>query len=152
MQPDHVSGASLIRFLFAILAVLAAAPMAHAQANWDIAGGWSGAYVCNQGLTALHVTIKRDAKGDGVTANFRFGPDKRNPGVPEGAFNMRGSFDPHNKQLYLRATSWIKQPAGYVTVDLDGLMRGSGLYISGDVLGVGCTSFDLMRDGAALVG
>lgn len=152
MQPDHVSGASLIRFLFAILAVLAAAPMAHAQANWDIAGGWSGAYVCNQGLTALHVAIKRDAKGDGVTASFRFGPDKRNPGVPEGAFNMRGSFDPQNKQLYLQATSWIRQPAGYVTVDLDGLMRGSGLYISGDVLGVGCTSFDLMRDGAALVG
>lgn len=142
----------MIRFLSAILAVLSAAPMAHAQANWDIAGGWSGAYVCNQGLTALHVAIKHDAKGNGITATFRFGPDKRNPGVPEGAFNMRGVFDPQNKQLYLQATSWIKQPAGYVTVDLDGLMRGSGLYISGDVLGVGCTSFDLVRDDAALVG
>lgn len=139
-------GTSAMRLVFALLAFAVTAPVARAQANWEIAGEWRGGYICNQGLTALRVSIEHDAKGDGVTATFRFGPDASNPGVPEGAYRMRGSFGETDKRLRLHAVSWIRQPAGYVMVDLDGLMRGSGLYISGDVIGPGCSDFDLLRD------
>lgn len=128
-------------------------PVARAQENWEIAGEWSGVYVCNQGLSALRVSIARDPTGDGVTATFRFGPDARNPGVPRGAYSMSGKkFGAEDKRLRLHAGPWISQPVGYITVDLDGYMRGSGLHISGKVLGPGCSGFDLIREGDALVG
>ena len=120
--------------------------------RWEIAGEWSGGYVCAQGLTALRVSIVRDASGDGVKATFSFGPDASNPGVPKGAYSMSGKFGAADKRLRLHAGAWISQPDGYLTVDLDGFMGGSGLYISGNVLGPGCSGFELRREGDALVG
>lgn len=131
----------------ACIALVAAAPRAHAQDASDIAGEWSGGYICNQGPTALRLSITRDVKGEGVTAVFRFGPDASNPGVARGAYSMRGQFKAAEKRLILHAQSWINHPAGYVMVDLEGLMRGSGFYISGDILGPGCTQFELVRQG-----
>lgn len=142
----------MIRLISLILGVAALAPFAHAQGNWRIEGEWTGAYVCNQGLTALHISIRKNEHGDQLTAVFSFGPHKNNPGVPNGAYVMRGSFDEGQKRLQLRNEKWINQPPGYIMVDLDGLMRGSGLYISGDVVGDGCTHFDLHRDDGDLVG
>lgn len=142
----------MIRAVLVGFAMAVAAPAAHAQVNWDIEGSWSGGYVCNQGVTDLHLLIERDGHGDGVNATFRFSPDKSNPRVPSGAFRMHGSFDPAAKRLRLHGVSWIKQPRNYVMVDLDGWMRGSGIYISGDVAGVGCTHFDVIRDDPKLVG
>lgn len=128
----------------AAFVALAAAPLAHAQ---EIAGEWRGGYICNQGLTALRVSIVRDGEGDGVTATFRFGPDASNPAVPRGSYSMRGLYRQANKRLVLHAVSWISRPDGYVTVDLSGLMDGSGLRISGEVLGPGCGQFELVREG-----
>ena len=142
----------MIRLLSALLVFAVVAPVARAQENWEIAGEWSGGYVCNQGLTALRVSIARDVTGEGVAAIFHFGPDASNPGVPKGAYSMSGKFGATDKRLRLHAGSWINRPAGYVTVDLDGYMRGSGLYISGHVLGPGCSGFDLLREGDVPVG
>lgn len=141
-----------MRFVLALLVLAMGAPLAQAQTNWEIAGAWRGGYVCNQGLTALRVVITPDVRGEGVTATFHFGPDASNPGVPQGAFRMHGSFTKNDRRLQLTSVSWISQPDGYVMVDLDGLMRGSGLYISGDVIGAGCTRFELVRDDGARIG
>lgn len=142
----------MVRLLFALIVFAVAAPVAQAQKGWEIAGEWRGGYVCGQGLTALRLSIVRDVTGDGVTATFRFGPDASNPGVPKGAYSMSGRFNAADKRLRLHAGSWIIQPAGYITVDLDGHMGASGLYISGDVVGPGCSGFELTRVGDDLVG
>jgi len=146
MDVSGIPGTSMIRLVLAFAVLSLTAPVARAQENWDISGSWSGGYICNQGRTAVQLSIVRDARGNGVTATFSFGPVAANPGVPKGAYRMRGSFDPVDKALRLTPESWISQPPGYVMVGLDGLMRGSGLYIQGDVDGPGCSHFEVIRD------
>jgi hypothetical protein len=133
------------RQMLAAFALTAFAPLAHAQQSRDITGSWTGGYVCAQGVTALRLTITRKA-GDAVAATFSFGPRAENPGVPKGSYEMRGSYDAKAGHLKLDGVRWIDAPSGYVMVGLEGWLRGSGIYISGDVAGPGCAHFDITRD------
>lgn len=125
----------------AALLVLLAAPAAAQDA---LRGTWRGAYHCNQGNTALALTI--DARKDGtLTALFHFEAASDNPGVPTGCFAMEGSHDPATGRTELRPLNWVLRPGFYVMVGLDGVLSAEGDRIEGRVLGPGCTAFRLER-------
>ena len=133
-----------------IIAVLfTLAPLSYAQ---HITGEWVGRYICNQGVTALHLTIQKTGAGKGVTATFNFGPPPENPDVPKGAYAMRGTYDPASRRIKLEGDRWINQPFGYLMVGLDGKVAQTGEKITGyipDLLG--CTDFEVRRT-AELIG
>ncbi len=105
---------------------------------------WSGSYVCNQGLTNLTLTITRQGSAD-LTAVFAFSEHPDNPGVPSGSFNMVGTFDPNGDVVELDATDWIRQPQGWGTVDLEGVLDPTQSHIEGEVLFNGCSSFSVSK-------
>lgn len=132
----------MIRSALIAFAATALAPFAHAQ---EIAGEWTGRYICNQGVTALHLTIRKSA-ANAITATFNFGPLPENPGVPEGSYQMRGTYDPASRHMKLKGEKWIDAPFGYEMVGLDGRMAATGAAIKGYVPGVfGCTDFEVRR-------
>lgn len=113
----------------------------------EIAGVWSGKYICTQGVTALRLELVDTGSGR-VKATFRFGPLPENPLVPEGAYTMTGWFDPVGRRLVLRRDAWLSQPSGYVMVDLDGRLVPSGDLITGQIVTdamTSCTWFQVVR-------
>jgi hypothetical protein len=132
-----------------VAALCTLSPFAHAQ---EITGEWAGRYICNQGVTQLHLTIQKTGAGKGITATFNFGPPPENPDVPKGAYAMRGTYDPATRRMKLEGERWLKQPIGYVMVGLDGKVAQTGENITGyipDLLG--CTDFEVRRT-AELIG
>jgi hypothetical protein len=105
-----------------------------------LAGTWLGRYTCGQGTTGLTLYVD-GLPGSRVTALFHFYADASNPGVPEGCFEMNGSFNQSTRHIELRAGSWLLHPYGYVTVDLSGTMNGGTM--SGRVIGPGCATLEL---------
>src|SRR5688572_29953526 len=71
---------------------------------------WLGQYVCTQGVTALKLTLERDA--DRIDGTFEFGPHDSNPGVPHGAYRLTGvaTRDGDALTLSLAPTEWIERP------------------------------------------
>lgn len=140
---------------FAMLAAAVLAPLAHAEPNpvrsaAEIVGDWRGRYICNQGVTALHLRVAQNAAGK-ITASFNFGPAPENPTVPKGAYAMTGVYDAQSRKVHFAADTWINHPGGYEMVDLDGRVTTDGSRMTGKVPFAGCTVFDLQR-AAPLVG
>jgi len=132
-----------------IVALFASAPIAYAQ---DIAGDWTGRYICNQGITALHLIIQKAAKPGAITATFNFGPAPENPGVPKGSYVMRGSYDQKARRIVLKGDRWVSRPPGYEMVALDGRVVMEGDKIAGQIPDMfGCTEFEVRRT-APLIG
>jgi hypothetical protein len=102
---------------------------AQVQYSNDLNGTWEGAYTCPQGLTNLKLVIT-------------FSPHPNNPNTPSGSFRMKGNLE-RPDLLYLKATTWINKPAGYMTVDLRGNIYSSR--IIGNILSDGCSAFELKR-------
>lgn len=126
-----------------IAAVLVLAPPAYAR---DITGDWTGRYICNQGITALHLVIQRASKPGVIIATFNFGPAPENRLVPKGAYTMHGNYDQKARRVTLTGDRWIKQPAGYVMVDLDGRVDAAVDKIAGMIPSMpGCSSFEVRR-------
>ncbi|MFJ5532947.1 protein kinase [Streptomyces sp. NPDC093261] len=108
-----------------------------------LSGQWSGSYVCNQGITGLVLTIEQHDDGT-AEAVFAFYPAPSNPQVPRGSFAMAGTVQ--NGVLTLRATHWINQPPGYLTVDLQGSYDTSTPnHLDGRIYGPNCTTFSADR-------
>ncbi|MEU6512364.1 protein kinase [Streptomyces sp. NPDC046942] len=108
-----------------------------------LTGQWNGSYVCNQGITGLVLTIEEHDDGT-ADAVFAFYPAPSNPQVPRGSFAMAGTVQ--NGVLTLRATHWINQPPGYLTVDLQGSYDTSTPnHLDGRVYGSNCTTFSADR-------
>jgi hypothetical protein len=93
-----------------------------------IAGTWKGSYLgCAQGPTGLTLIVKPAGKtGNELTAKFEFHALASNPGVPSGSYTMKGYLFPGVVVLY--AGKWIKQPGGYVEVDLAGPLPKAGRF------------------------
>lgn len=125
----------------AALLVLLAAP---AMAQDGLRGTWRGAYHCNQGNTALALTIEPRKDGS-LAALFHFELAADNPGVPTGCFEMEGRFEPATGQMMLRPVRWVLRPGGYLMVGLDGLVSVEGERMEGAVRGPGCTAFRIER-------
>ena len=108
------------------------------------AAPWHGSYVCNQGLTRLHLTL-RPRSGDRVEADFSFSADPDNPSVPKGSFRMTGSLDRRAQTLVLKQERWIEQPPdpNYRMVDLAGRFwqDDSRAVIEGQITTYGCQDF-----------
>jgi len=126
-----------------IAALVVSAPFAHAQ---DITGDWTGRYICNQGVTALHLVIQEAAEAGAIIATFNFGPPPENPDVPKGSYIMRGAYDQKARRLVLKGDRWVQRPSGYEMVGLDGRVVVEGDKIAGRIPGVfGCGNFELRR-------
>ncbi|MFE5208109.1 serine/threonine-protein kinase [Streptomyces sp. NPDC056600] len=109
----------------------------------DLSGRWNGSYVCNQGITGLVLTVDQYQDGS-VTGVFAFYPAPSNPTVPRGSFAVAGTFE--SGVLTLRATNWIEQPPGYLTVDLQAAYDPSAPgHMDGRVYGANCTTFSADR-------
>lgn len=132
-----------------IAAMLVSAPLAHAQ---DVTGDWTGRYICNQGVTALHLVIQNAAKAGTITATFSFGPPPENPEVPKGTYVMRGTYDQKARRVVLKGERWVKQPFGYIMVGLDGSVTVEGDKIAGHIPDMaGCSNFEVRRT-SSLIG
>lgn len=109
----------------------------------DVRGVWVGRYECGQGITAL--TLEVAGQPGQLTATFRFGPVKENPGVPKGVYAMTGAYDAKSGKVKLAGEKWITQPDGYFMVDLTGRVAPDGSRLAGEVPAAGCTRFELFR-------
>jgi len=83
-------------------------------------GEWNGTYTANQGETSFALNVDNPDTNGNYQAIFSFGPTVKNPNVPTGSFSMLGSYDPQSKKLNFKGVQWIKQPATYAMVDMDG--------------------------------
>jgi len=110
-----------------------------------IVGTWTGVYVCAQGDTRLRLVLDRGPGPADLTAVFAFGPTEDNPDVPRGSYRMEGSLS--DGLLDLHATTWIKKPAGYLTVDIEAPVVGEApLHIAGEITGAsGCSTFAVVQ-------
>jgi hypothetical protein len=128
------------RMVGACLAGLLVAAPAYAATDL-LRGVWVGFYTCNQGLTAVTLTVQPD--GEQWSGLFSFGPDKANKDVPEGQYELTIADDAG--EISFIAGDWIAQPAGYVTVDLRGRMSADLTTIAGQVDFEGCDWFAVTR-------
>jgi hypothetical protein len=110
-----------------------------------LTGNWRGTYLCAQGLTNLRLSIFQSNATE-VAAIFAFSANASNPSVPSGSYNMTGTYDSQTNRVTLRATSWISQPADYLTVDLAGFLSPEKTRISGDMQNSGCGMFELEKE------
>ena len=125
----------------------AAAPVASAKTTVAAAPAipfvagetWNGSYQCGGASTlALHIT---HVSGNSVSATFDF----KSSGGKAGIFNMSGTFTPATHHLALNAGTWIKQPPGFVSVNLDGNVAPDNHGFAGKVIGPGCSTFSVRR-------
>jgi|GEM_PF-2208590 len=108
-------------------------------------GTWTGVYDCAQGETGLRLTIERGPGPADIRAVFAFSPTEDNPDVPRGSFSMTGTVA--DGLLQLHATTWIRQPRGFVTVDLRApVTEVDPSRIAGEIVdGPGCSTFIVER-------
>jgi len=127
----------------ALLAMLA--PVRAQEAS--VTGNWQGSYVCAQGKTGLTLTIDRQ-DGREFSGVFQFYAVRENITVPDGCFTVSGRIK-NNRAVDIIGVTWIKRPAGYITVDLHGRITSGGAGMSGTVATPGygnlCSRFDLTR-------
>jgi len=124
--------------LFVAITIAALAPTARAEDT--LTGDWQGDYFCAQGATGLTLTILPGSR-ERLDAIFRFSALPSNPRVPDGCFEMSGTFK--DGAVSLTAGRWLLKPPGYVTVDLKGKATDGAM--GGTVAGPGCTTFSLHR-------
>lgn len=110
-----------------------------------VLGTWTGIYVCAQGDTKLRLTFDRGPGPADLTAVFAFGPTESNPDVPRGSYRMEGTIS--EGLLNLHATTWIKKPRGYITVDIMAPVAGAEPpHLTGDIIGAPqCSTFAVAR-------
>ena len=105
-------------------------------------GTWKGSYLgCTQGTTGLTLIVKPAGQtGNQLAAKFEFHALPSNPGVASGSFTMKGYLFPGVVVLY--ASKWIKQPGGYLLVDLAGPLPKAGKF--GGAVSF-CSTFSLKK-------
>jgi hypothetical protein len=102
---------------------------------------WSGSYQCRQGSTRLVLRIT-EVEGQTIHAIFDF--DHRESGAA-GEFELRGQYDRETRALVFKPGAWIKQPANYVTVGMDGRVSEDGMTYLGKIPTEGCDEFRVSR-------
>jgi hypothetical protein len=136
----------LRRLLLVALATAVMGPGTWAEDG--IAGVWEGQYVCAQGVTGLSLFVAPQENGR-LRTLFFFYPTADNPHVPEGCFEMSGSYDATTGDAEFVAGRWLLQPPGFVTVDLSAEIDEQAADMSGTVDGPGCADFELRRTAGA---
>ncbi|ONH32795.1 serine/threonine-protein kinase [Pseudofrankia asymbiotica] len=109
-----------------------------------LAGRFTGTYTCQQGVTALELTILDVPEEPGrITAVFSFSAPTDNPDVPSGEYTMDGTL--RGDDLELTGRLWLVHPVGYLMVRLSGTSSTDGQHLKGKVLGASCTTFTVDR-------
>ena len=103
----------------------------------DFTGSFTGDYICRNDSTTLQLSLS--AKPDGsLVGIFRFGGDRMaEMNYAVGAYSMRGSWA--GSHFTLKSNSWIRQPDGFVMVDIEGDISERGVF--GKVLYPSCSTF-----------
>lgn len=139
--------ALLIALLFIFASMLAHNSHANAQA---LQAGqiWQGTYECAQGTTNFKLEVNFAQKAGvsfwgnallDVSAVFVF-----NKGDLNGAFEMKGQYQPLTKSLELNPSQWIQRPPGYRMVGMKGNIGADGVTLTGRITQLsGCRDFSL---------
>jgi serine/threonine protein kinase len=98
---------------------------------------WQGWYVCAQGKTELELRIE---SVNGLVVNGIFQFQQPASGV-YGSFHVSGPYDPNTRRLRLTPGAWIRQPPGYTTVGMEGVVSADGSTYSGSIAHTSCTTF-----------
>lgn len=106
---------------------------------------YQGHYTCAQGRTAL--TLKINMTGNVADAVFDFKTQRD----IRGAFAMQGTFDGKTGKIRLQGRNWINQPRNFSTVNLLGTFNADRSRLSGQVIGGGCSTFEVRKTGAETV-
>jgi hypothetical protein len=106
-------------------------------------GSFTGDYICGNSPSTLQLSVTAQPNG-GLVAIFRFGGDR----MPEmnyavGAYSMKGSWQ--GSHFRLTSDAWIRQPDGYVMVDIEGDLSDRGVF--GKVLHPTCSTFTATKVG-----
>lgn len=110
-------------------------------------GAWHGRYICAQGPTGVTITFT-GSNPNKVTANFKFYPLAENPGVPAGEFIMEGRIFRKKSKLLafdLRPKRWVKRPAGFKAVGMDGTLLNNDKHLRAGLKYLGCSMFTATR-------
>jgi hypothetical protein len=124
----------------------AIAPTAVPRDPFPLHSVWRGTYRCNQGLSAVKLTIDAKPSGEAV-ARFDFGPVESNPNVPEGAFELAGTLRATSDAAWageFEAARWIVQPDGYFMVGL-GIATAGPRRLRGAIVHPTCADFKATR-------
>ncbi len=135
-----------------LVACLASTIVSAQEIKPSLTGNWRGSYVCVQGKTGLDLIIENQSEAR-FSGYFHFYALPENPEAKEGCFAVTGRLN-SDASFVTEAGNWIDQPLGYVTVDLNGKLAGTGKNLSGTVTGprfvnVNCQSFSLKKTGSA---
>jgi hypothetical protein len=107
----------------------------------DFNGNFEGSYVCLGSATYLRLSLS--AKPDGsISGAFHFG-GMHTPEISYsvGSFTLVGTWQ--GSHFSLKGQQWVKQPAGYEMVDIDGDLTTLGS--AGKILNKACTVFAVKR-------
>lgn len=80
-----------------------------------------------------------------ISAVFNFYATSRSPSVPNGSYQMEGSFDEKTGVLNLNGSQWINRPAHYDMVPLRGKVNEGRSLFTGKIEFPGCREFTLKR-------
>jgi hypothetical protein len=105
------------------------------SANAQIAGEYSGQYVCQTGPIKFDLQISE--AGGRLSATFTFYP----AGIPPGSYRLRGSYQAATGAFSLEPAGWIQQPRGYIEVGLAGTFDARVRRLSGKIVHPLCSTF-----------
>jgi hypothetical protein len=132
----------------AFAGLLTAAAPGHAQPTdaSALSGRWNGTYECNQGTTALELTLRGNAHG-AVRGTFAFSATAENPEVPAGRYPVLGRLT--GTSLVLRPVDAREMPADYVPVGIQAAVAPEDGQFTGLIEGPGCGVVTVRRTGTA---
>ena len=108
-------------------------------------GHYVGTYTCPQGETGLELDLRVEPDGD-ASARFIFYSIEASDYPFEGSFQMRGFVtDAGAVSLQADEADWIKQPEGFVTIDLEGSIDFDTQTIEGVIPQPECSTFVVVR-------
>ncbi|MBS1121077.1 MAG: putative serine/threonine-protein kinase pkwA [Deltaproteobacteria bacterium] len=108
---------------------------------------WAGRYKCGQGFTGVRLVIDAHSTGEAI-ATFEFGALPENPGVPSGAYQLRGRLQrtvDGGFEAKLSPDQWLDQPAGYVMVGVTAVTDAERHVLRGTIDSPACSGFEVRR-------
>jgi hypothetical protein len=100
-------------------------------------GEFTGDYICGKSPSTLQLSLSALPDGS-ISGIFRFGGDRMAPmNYAVGAYSLKGRWQ--GSHFSLKSEAWIRQPDGYVMIDIEGDISDRGVF--GKVLFPNCSTF-----------
>ncbi len=112
-------------------------PALESAAATNFTGSFTGDYICGNDSTTLQLSLSAKPNGS-LVGIFRFGGDRMaEMNYALGTYSMIGNWT--GSHFTLKSQAWIRQPAGYVMVDIEGDISERGVF--GKVVSPSCSTF-----------